>query len=160
MHSIDPHARHPDRSGGPSSFGRRRLLNGLLGASAFTWLGSVIYPVVRYLFPPAGQEIKEQSVKLGMVGDYAKDSGTLFRLGNKPGILLRTSGGEFRAFIAICTHLDCTVQFKQDEGVIWCACHNGRYNLQGTNISGPPPRPLTPLVVSLKGDEVHVSLAT
>jgi Rieske Fe-S protein len=136
---------------------RRHLLNWLLGASVASWLGVVIYPSIRYLLPPAGTAVEVRSVKLGKAADYEKNSGTLFRIGNKPGILIRTSAGEFRAFVAVCTHLDCTVQFRKDEGLIWCACHNGRYNLQGTNISGPPPRPLAPLVVALKGDEVYVS---
>jgi len=51
--------------------------------------------------------------------------------------------GNFKAFSATCTHLDCTVQFKNDTQQIWCACHNGLYDLEGRNISGPPPRPLT-----------------
>jgi cytochrome b6-f complex iron-sulfur subunit len=71
--------------------------------------------------------------------------------------LLRTASGEFRAFEAVCTHLDCTVQFKKDLGVIWCACHNGKYDLNGRNISGPPPRPLNPYKVIVQGEEVFVS---
>jgi len=147
-------------TGDPPSPQRRRLLDALLSGSIFLWLGSVLYPVLRYLVPPEQGGIQEKSVKLGKESDYAKNSGTLFRIGNKPGILIRTPGGEFRAFVATCTHLDCTVQFKADEGVIWCACHNGKYNLHGVNIAGPPPRPLTPLEVVLKGDEVHVALAS
>lgn len=146
-------------TGEPRSPGRRQLLSLFLGASLCAWLGSALYPILRYLLPPKGPAMKESSVKLGKVQDYEKNSGTLFRLGAKPGILVRTNTGELRAFTAVCTHLDCTVQFKKDEGLIWCACHNGRYNLQGINVSGPPPRPLTPLVVTLQGDEVHVSLA-
>lgn len=135
---------------------RRRVLDLCLGASVFAWMGSATYPIIRYLLPIEGA-IEERSVKLGLAGDFQKNSGTLFRIGSKPGLLLRAKSGEFRAFIAICSHLDCTVQFKEDEQIIWCACHNGRYNLNGINIAGPPPRPLTPLDVRLKGDEVHVS---
>ena len=142
----------------PPSPMRRRILDFLLVGSSLAWLGSLIYPVIRYLLPVAGHAIEEKSVKLGKLEEIEQKNGLLFRIGNKPGILIRTETGELQAFIAVCTHLDCTVQFKADEGVIWCACHNGRYNLQGTNISGPPPRPLTPLEVRLKGDEVHVSL--
>jgi len=137
---------------------RRRLLNFLLGFSFIAWFVSVCYPVFRYLMPVRAAEPEQRTVKVGAEKDFRPSSGIIFRLGNKPAILIRTDSGEFRSFIAICTHLDCTVQYKPDEKVIWCACHNGRYNLQGTNISGPPPRPLTPLVVTLKGDEVYVSL--
>ncbi len=139
--------------------GRRGFLDWLLAGSALAWLGSVVYPTIRYLLPPKSTLTGETTVKVGKVKDFANNSGTLFRIGDKPGILVRTAQGEFRAFIAICTHLQCTVQFKSDEGVIWCACHNGKYNLHGINISGPPPRPLAPLNVALKGDEVYVSLA-
>ncbi|GAB4325493.1 MAG: hypothetical protein Kow0059_21540 [Candidatus Sumerlaeia bacterium] len=141
----------------PDSPGRRRVLNVLLGGSFCVWLGSAVYPVVRYLIPPAGQSVAEKSVKVGTVGDFPNNSGTIFRFGNKPGLLIRTQDGELRAFIAVCTHLDCTVQYKKEESVIWCACHNGKYNLKGINISGPPPRPLTPLTVVVKGEDVYVS---
>ncbi|RCK77566.1 MAG: Ubiquinol-cytochrome C reductase iron-sulfur subunit [Ignavibacteriae bacterium] len=70
---------------------------------------------------------------------------------------MRTPKGDFRAFDATCTHLDCTVQYKKDMGVIWCACHNGKYDLNGRNISGPPPRPLIPFKVIVQGDEIFVS---
>jgi Rieske Fe-S protein len=28
------------------------------------------------------------------------------------------------------------------DSVIWCACHNGRFDLDGRVLAGPPPRPL------------------
>ena len=58
---------------------------------------------------------------------------------------MRTPDGQFRAFSAVCTHLDCTVQYKADTSQIWCACHNGLYDLSGNVVSGPPPRPLETL---------------
>jgi Rieske Fe-S protein len=81
----------------------------------------------------------------------------MFKIGSKPGILIRTADGEFKAFGATCTHLDCTVQYKTDEKLIWCACHNGKYDINGKNISGPPPAPLTPLNIVIQKDEVFVS---
>ena len=50
--------------------------------------------------------------------------------------------GNYRALSATCTHLGCIVQYRSDLQEIWCACHNGLYDLNGRNISGPPPRPL------------------
>jgi cytochrome b6-f complex iron-sulfur subunit len=40
---------------------------------------------------------------------------------------------------------------------IWCACHNGVYDLSGKNVSGPPPRPLEAYDVHVRGDEIYVS---
>ena len=155
---ISPNLSKSESANAPSPR-RRLILNGFLGAGFLSWLSTAVYPVVRYMLPPPGP-VMERSAKLGPVDQFPKNSGTIFRIGNKPGLLVRTDSGELRAFVAICTHLDCTVQYKDDEGIIWCACHNGRYNLHGMNISGPPPRPLDPLEVRLKGDEVHVSFIT
>ena len=58
---------------------------------------------------------------------------------------------------ATCTHLSCTVQYRADVQQVWCACHNGMYDLNGRNISGPPPRPLEAFDVNVKGNEIYVS---
>ena len=71
--------------------------------------------------------------------------------------IFRTAGDELRAFSATCTHLDCTVQYKKDMGLIWCACHNGKYDLNGRNVSGPPPRPLDEYRVVVQGGEILIS---
>ena len=57
-------------------------------------------------------------------------------------ILIRVAENDFRAFSAVCTHLECIVTFRQELQLIWCYCHNGVYDLRGKNIAGPPPRPL------------------
>jgi Rieske Fe-S protein len=57
-------------------------------------------------------------------------------------LVFRDQGHQLRAFDARCTHEGCTVQYVAAQGDIWCACHNGRFNLDGRVISGPPPKPL------------------
>ncbi|MBI4391409.1 MAG: Rieske (2Fe-2S) protein, partial [candidate division NC10 bacterium] len=69
----------------------------------------------------------------------------------------RTPAGELRAFSAVCTHLNCTVQYRPDLSHIWCACHNGHFDLTGKNIAGPPPRPLETFVVNARGNQIVVS---
>ena len=136
---------------------KRDFLKYILGGSVSAWLVSVLYPIFAYLKPPKQREVEVKSVKVGKVNDIEKESGTIIRFGNKPVILLRTANGEFRALSGTCTHLDCTVQFKKELGVIWCACHNGKYDLNGKNISGPPPRPLDEYRVVIQGEEIFVS---
>jgi len=77
--------------------------------------------------------------------------------GSAPAIVVRTATGDYRAFSAVCTHLQCTVQYRPDLQHIWCACHNGHYDLSGRNIAGPPPRPLEQYDVNLRDDEIVVS---
>jgi cytochrome b6-f complex iron-sulfur subunit len=144
----------------PAQQGKRDFLKYLLAGSALAWLGSVIYPILSYLRPPKQPEVVVSSVKVGPLSGIPKDSGTIIRFGNTPVIVIRTPGGDVRAFSAVCTHLECTVQFRKDLGVIWCACHNGKYDLTGRNISGPPPRPLEPFRVAIQGGDVYVSKMT
>lgn len=142
------------------SQGKRDFLKYILGGGALAWLAAVVYPIIAYLRPPAQAEVEVSSVNVGKLNDIQKESGTIIRFGNRPVILLRLASGELRAFSATCTHLDCTVQYRKDWGVIWCACHNGKYDLTGRNISGPPPRPLDEYRVIVQGDEVFVSKKT
>jgi Rieske Fe-S protein len=136
---------------------KRDFLKYILGGSFIAWIGTILYPLVAYLKPPIQAEVEVTSVKVGKLQDIEKDSGQIVKFGTKPVILVRAANGDLTAFNATCTHLDCTVQFRKDMGVIWCACHNGKYDLTGRNIEGPPPRPLDPLRVVVQGDEVFIS---
>jgi Rieske Fe-S protein len=135
---------------------RRDVLNWLLGSWLAGVVGSVIYPISRYLVPPEVPEAAPQSVVAGTSTDFPANSGKIVAFGTTPVIVLRTAAGELRAFAATCTHLSCTVQYRPDIERIWCACHNGHYDLAGRNVEGPPPRPLDRFDVALKGDEVVI----
>jgi cytochrome b6-f complex iron-sulfur subunit len=137
---------------------RRKFLNWFLGTTAGAFLLSVFYPVSRYLIPPKVQESTSRTVILAVKAvDVKANTGQIFRFGNQPAILVRTQGGELRAFSAVCTHLACIVQYRGDLSHIWCACHNGHFDLNGHNLSGPPPRPLEQFVVNVRADQIVVS---
>ena len=136
---------------------RRRFVEIFLGGGLIASAASFLYPVLRYLVPPAPPDMGSDSVMAGKVSDLKRNSGKIFRFGNKPALLILTAEGEYRAMSAICTHLNCTVQYRNDVGQIWCACHNGFYDLNGRNIAGPPPRPLETYEVHVRGDEIIVN---
>jgi cytochrome b6-f complex iron-sulfur subunit len=138
---------------------RRNFLDTLLGISAVGWLGTILYPVFKFLETPALGETEVTSVVAANIKDLKPNSGIVFKFGHDPGILILGPDGKLRAFTAVCTHLACTVQYRSDLERIWCACHNGIYDLSGRNVSGPPPRPLTQYTVTQKGDDVIVSRA-
>jgi len=140
--------------GGPT---RRRLVELLLGGGLFASFVSFVYPVLRYLVPPPVADLGGDDVIAAKVGDLQPNSGKIFRFGSRPGLLLRVGEGEYRAFSATCTHLSCTVQYRTDLHEIWCACHNGMYDLNGRNVSGPPPRPLESYQVHVRGQDLVVS---
>ncbi len=139
---------------------KRDFLKYVLGGGAVAWAASILYPLFAYLKPPVQAEVEVTSVKAGKLASIEKDSGIIVRFGNKPVILVRTASGELRAFSATCTHLDCTVQYRKDMGVIWCACHNGKYDLNGRNVAGPPPRPLDEYRVVVQGEDILISRRT
>jgi cytochrome b6-f complex iron-sulfur subunit len=49
------------------------------------------------------------------------------------------------------------VQYRPDRHDIWCACHNGIYDLNGRVVGGPPPRPLEEYKVNVRGEDIVVS---
>jgi Rieske Fe-S protein len=133
---------------------RRQFINVLLATGFGGIVLSFAYPVLRYLVPPRSGEPRVASVAVPWTaGQIGANTGRIFRFGNRPGILIRIPGGDLRAFSAVCTHLGCTVQYRSDRQDIWCACHNGVYDLNGKNVSGPPPRPLEPYKVQVKADD-------
>jgi Rieske Fe-S protein len=129
------------------------LLSTSLGATAL----SAIYPVIQFLIPPALSESAQNNVISGTASELKPNSAKIFKFGSRPALLVRTPAGELRAFTAICTHLNCTVQYREDLQHIWCACHDGRFDLNGINVGGPPPRPLEEYAVNLSGDDIVVS---
>lgn len=139
---------------------RRRLVQTLLGGGVMASIASFLYPVLRYLMPPVIADLGGDEVVAGKVGDLKPNSGKIFRFGSHPGLLILNAQGEYRALSATCTHLSCTVQYRGDLGHVWCACHNGMYDQNGRNISGPPPRPLEAFQVNLRGEEIVVRRAT
>lgn len=116
-----------------------------------------LYPVIRFVIPPKQAETLTNQVQAGKVGELAPDSFKIFRFGNSPGILINTLSGELKAFTAICTHLACTVRFDSKTQTIHCPCHNGRFDLSGNVLSGPPPAPLEEYAVKVAGEDIIVS---
>jgi len=140
---------------------RRTFLDLILGTGLVSSAAAVFYPVVRFLVPPRSGEPQIASAVAGKLANLKLNSGIVFRFGNQPAIAVHTPSGEIKAFTAICTHLECTVQYRDDTSQIWCACHNGLYDLGGNVVSGPPPRPLEEFTVNLRGapgdEEIVVS---
>jgi Rieske Fe-S protein len=72
--------------------------------------------------------------------------------------LLVNQNGKIKAFSKICTHLGCEVEWKPEENIFFCPCHLGKFDANGKNIAGPPPRPLDQFKVEVKDNYVFVTL--
>jgi len=136
---------------------RRTFVNLFLGGSLLGTAASLLYPVVRYLIPPRQAEAAAKKIVAAKVGELAPNSAKLFKFGSSPALLINTADGQLRAFSAVCTHLTCTVSYEGDTGTMYCPCHNGRFDLAGNVISGPPPRPLEAYEIEVAGGDILVS---
>ena len=144
------------REGQPT---RRSVLDVVLGAGLLGWVASIVYPVLRYLKPVSSQDTrsplklaKEDQSKL------EKEHSLIVRHGTTRLLVFEDSAQRLRCVEAKCTHEGCTVQYVPGDSVIWCACHDGKFDLDGKVIAGPPPRPLKRWeVVREEGGAVVVS---
>jgi len=139
-----------------------RMLQGAISATVI----AIVYPVARFLRPRRATV----SGALEMVApfkpkDLVNASAKPFNFAGKPCLLVllpegakrvaqgqRLQMNDIRAFNGICTHVACTVKYRPTEGDIFCNCHDGVYDLEGRNVSGPPPRPLEKYSVTLRGE--------
>ena len=99
----------------PSAPNRRSLLTWLLGGSVAASFASFFYPVLKFLNAPAVSEAAVNEVAAGKVQDLKPNSGKIVKFGNKPALLIRVSETEWKAFSAVCSHLNCTVQYRSPD---------------------------------------------
>ncbi len=138
---------------------RRTFFSTALSTVGLALLGFVFYPVFKYLKQPQASSINVKTTVAAKTSELPNDSGKIFRFGDSPAILIRTPEGQLKSFSAVCTHLDCTVQYVPGKRHIFCACHSGKYDLNGQVISGPPPRPLEEFKVYEQGEDIFVTRA-
>jgi len=137
---------------------RRDFLSTALGIWGLLAVVPVLNVLVRYITPPKGTPTTRQSLEVGLVDDIPRGTAKIVRFDREPVIIVHTSSGQFKAFFARCTHLGCVVKF-QSEGAqgFHCNCHGSDFDLNGKNLSGPAPKPLTALKVTVQQASLIVS---
>lgn len=137
---------------------RRSFVDLFLGGSLLATIAAFVYPVVRYILPSrSGGGGVQNSIVAAKAGDLPPNAARVFKFGSTTAILVNTPEGKLVALSAVCTHLTCTVRFDPDTETLFCPCHNGRFDLGGNVLSGPPPRPLETYAVEVAGADIVVS---
>jgi len=86
------------------------------------------------------------TVQVGFPDDY-RPGQVVYHSGRKLFIVRDEKG--FLSISARCTHLRCIVEWNRDHNMFLCPCHGGKFDAEGKNVAGPPPRPLDLFAVRL-----------
>lgn len=138
---------------------RRRFLRQVITGSASLIAAITLLPALGALLTPVFQRRQRQRVKLLLNSPEDVNSRTFVparyegQPPTAPGIFLkREDDGQITALSARCTHAGCAVEWRSSERQFFCPCHQGRFDADGKNISGPPLRPLERLSVEQTAD--------
>ena len=141
-----------DAIGQPSTSSRRRFIDLLLGTAALGWIASIVYPVLRYLKPlPQTGATGPTRLTRDEASKLEQNKFIIVPVSGQRVIVLQTPD-QLLAFSAKCTHEGCTVTYQPAQSGLWCPCHDGRFDLSGRVLSGPPPKPLTKYLAKRQPD--------
>jgi Rieske Fe-S protein len=136
---------------------RRNFLNTLFGGWMAALFAGLFYPVIRAVFPNKDKEPDYVILNGEDIASLNTNHPFTFAWGANPGILVKKEDGSFKALKGVCTHLDCNVTYRPAKRDYFCACHKGRFNEDGINVEGPPPKPLQSFTVTPKGSQLIIS---
>jgi len=138
---------------------RRRFLVWLSRAFLGLWgLGAAAVAGGYLKAPERRERVAERLVRVGLLDDLRIGEARLIRHGVTPFYVVRMDESRVQALSAVCTHVRCIVGYDRERRALVCPCHDGRFDLAGNVLSGPPPRPLPTYAVSVRAGEVFVHL--
>ena len=94
-------------------------------------------------------------VVAGQVAEF--QPGTVSHVREGRFYISRLDDGGMLALWQRCTHLGCTVPWREDEELFHCPCHSSIYTRTGEVVSGPAPRPLDIFPIEILDEEVVVN---
>jgi cytochrome b6-f complex iron-sulfur subunit len=138
---------------------RRRFLVWLSRAFLSLWGLGAAGAIGVYLKAPERRErVAERLVRVGLLDDLRIGEARLVRHGVSPFYVVRLDASRVVALSAVCTHVRCILGFDRERRGLVCPCHDGRFDLAGNVLSGPPPRALPTYSVSVRDGEMFVHL--
>ena len=102
--------------------------------------------LVTLLLRPSPGAAKDQPVVIGTLADFP--SGTVKPF-TKEKIIVFSGPQGIYAISTRCTHMGCTVSFKEAEGIFACPCHGARYDKEGAVTRGPAKKNLAWFTVGI-----------
>ena len=141
---------------GPASAGRRSFFRLLFQVLAALWGAGLVAGTIAYLKPPRRLQASAQAIDVGPLSGLSPGQGRLVTGPHQPFWVILAPNHELVALPAVCTHLHCILEWDEANRRLVCPCHLGAFDLNGNVLSGPPPRPLGQLSVTVRGERIYV----
>ena len=170
--TLESKAESPDESvkAGKPDFFRRKLIARIgLGATVLA-IGGQAYAFMRSLVPNVLYE-NPQRFKIGTIDQFSEGAKFI----DDKRIFVFREKNTFHCISATCTHLGCTVKMNRlnqpktvtvrgrqinEQVEFACPCHGSTYYGDGTNYSGPAPRPLAHYKLELAPEDGQLVVDT
>ncbi len=136
---------------------RREFIKGATAIIGGMITAVIGLPTIAYLIDPALKEsAKEAWIPIGKLADIPIGKPSPFSFTrvqvngwertstSHGGFVIRKSEDPKDLLIlnSRCTHLGCTVNWKDEANAFLCPCHDAKFDATGKVLGGPPPRPL------------------
>jgi cytochrome b6-f complex iron-sulfur subunit len=133
---------------------RRAFLNWAWAASLVGLFGQAGGALLGFLKPRIEAGAFGGKMIAGQVDEF--EPGTVNHIQSGRFFLSRLDDGGFLALWHRCTHLGCTVPWREEEGRFNCPCHSSIFNVVGEVISGPAPRPMDIFPIEMSDGQLLV----
>ena len=137
--------------------GRRRFLSqAVMGFGLLFGMGTLGLRFIQFLVP-SRKPRQSEAVLIGAESRIKPGEALSLDFSGQKILVLKTDQG-VAAFSRRCTDLGCLVSWSRERQQFLCPCHQGVYDKNGTNIAGPPPRPLDRFEVIKRGEQLYVNV--
>jgi cytochrome b6-f complex iron-sulfur subunit len=137
-----------------SRISRRKFLGIAWGTSLFGLFGQASVALIRFLKPRIEPGSFGGKVVAGQVDEFSP--GTVSHVREGRFYVSRLEDGGILALWHRCTHLGCTIPWRDSEGQFNCPCHSSIFNITGEVVSGPAPRPMDIFPIAIQDQQVVV----
>ena len=144
----------PTKKAAERAINRRQFLAWAWGISLAGLFGQAGVALLQFFRPRLDAGGFGGDIAAGTIEEFEPGSVNYIMRGRV--YISRLEDGGFLAMWQRCTHLGCTVPWREDEGLFHCPCHSSLFNRNGEVIGGPAPRPLDLFPLRAEDDELVV----
>ena len=159
----------PGMPGNGPNEARRKFLAYLTGVLGAAIAAALAIPLAGFYIAPSLKRRKAVWVALGAASSVRQQEPTKFTYaytrvdGWHEKVVRGTAyavkaGKDIVVLSNLCTHLGCGVRWDRDAKAFLCPCHDGRFDITGAVIAGPPPKRLVRLQHVVSGGVIRIRL--